>query len=586
MALMIVAALGALVAAIVGATTAWNVPQTENIVLWMGVIVLYAFAFVPWSRLAQWLRTRNVSWLRSIFQSLWWHRVELVLLAAILVVAFVVRYWRLAWIPGIFGGDEGEMGAEALSVLNGDLKNPFVTGWLSHATLYFFAQSIFLRLMGATVYGLRLVGVVGGTLSVFVSYLLIRRLFNVRLALITAALLAVYNFHIHFSRLAVNNIFDVVFAPLVLLLLYAGLESRRAAYFALSGMAMGLAVYFYHGTRLIPIIVAVFALYLVITQRELIFKNILNFVWMGLGALIVAGPLLYFFYLHPNDFMARLNQRGIFQSGWFDYQIKNGKTASEIMLEQLRRSFLAFNLVPDQMVWFGTGKPLLDPLSGMFFVFGAAYSVVQFRKKNYALLLIWLVLGVFLGSTLLENPPTSPTFVMVSVPAIFFVALGLDKLIELAARVLRPLARVRWQAAAVVVLLIAAWGLAFYFIEYTPRYSYGGDPNWVAQELVKYVQPRRDKYRVYFVAPPIMYLNIGSRKFLMPKLNGEDVLNPIRSAEDLDFVQRSRPALFVFVPARENEFPIVEKTFPGGIVRTFNKPDGSLLFFIYEVNTR
>ena len=161
----------------------------------------------------------------------------------------MARYWRLAWIPGIFGGDEGEMGAEALAVLNGQLQNPFITGWLSHGTLYFFVQSFALHFLGPTIFGLRLSSVLAGTLSVLLAYLLIRRLFSVRLALLTAALLAAFDFHIHFSRIALNNIFDAVFAPFVLLLLYVGVESRRAVYFALAGMAMGLALYFYHGAN-------------------------------------------------------------------------------------------------------------------------------------------------------------------------------------------------------------------------------------------------------------------------------------------------------------------------------------------------
>jgi 4-amino-4-deoxy-L-arabinose transferase-like glycosyltransferase len=584
-ALIVLASLGGLIAAMVGATTAWNAPQTENIVLWIGAILLYAMAFVPWSRFARWLRARDMQPIRARLSALWRHRFEMLALAAIVAVACIVRYWHLAWIPGIFGGDEGEMGNEALSILNGELKNPFVTGWLSHATLFFFVQAYSLEIFGKTVYGLRVLSVIGGTLSVFITYLLIRRLFHRRLALITAALLAVYNFHIHFSRLALNNIFDAVFAPLVLLLLYVGLESRRAAYFAAAGMAMGLSIYFYHGARLIPIVVALFGVYLFLVERDTILKNVLNFVWMGLGALIVAGPLLYFFSLHPADFMARLTQRGIFQSGWFDTQIKNGRAASEVLLDQVRRSFLAFNAFPDPTNWFGTGLPLLDPLSAMFLVFGSVYGAMRWRQKNLALMLIWLVSGIFFGSTLLENPPTSPSFVIVTVPAIFFVALGLEKLLELAGRVLKPLARVRGQVAALFVLLFAAWNLGFYFIEYTPRYSYGGEPNWVAGALVNYLEKRHDKYRVYFVAPPYIYLGIGSRKFMMPNLNGEDVLDPIRSADDLAFVRPARPALFVFVPARAQEFPIVQQEYPNGIVRHFNKPDGSPLFFIYEVNT-
>lgn len=584
-ALILLAVLGGVVAAYVGATTAWNVPQTENIVLWLGACLLYVSAFVPWQRIVIAARARDWSGVRSLGQRLWQHRLEFIALCAILAVALVTRYWRLAWIPGIFGGDEGEMGSEAFRIVQGELKNPFITGWLSHGTLYFFVQSFFLRVLGPTIFGLRLSSVLAGTLSVLVAYLLVRRLFNVRLALVTAALLAVYNFHIHFSRVALNNIFDAVSAPLTLLLLYVGLESRRALYFALAGMVMGLGIYFYHGARLIPIIVAVFALYLLITERKLIVQNLVNFVWFVLGALAVVGPLLDFFYLHPNDFMARLTQRGIFQSGWFDNQVQGGRAAGEIMLEQFRRSFLAFNWVPDPTNWFGTGEPLLDPLSGMFFVFGSVYGIMQSRKKNYALMVIWLVLGIFFGSTLLENPPTSPSYVILTVPAIFLVALGLDKFIELASRVLRPLQHLRWQIAVVYVLLFAAWSLSFYFIDYTPRYSYGGEPNWVIRELVEYLQTRQDKYRVYFVAPPFIYLGIGSREFLMPSLNGQDVLEPISSVKDLKFVKPSHPALFVFVPARSQEFPIVQQTYPGGTVYKFKKPDGSPLFFIYQVNT-
>jgi 4-amino-4-deoxy-L-arabinose transferase-like glycosyltransferase len=584
-ALIVLALLGGLIAALVGATTAWNAPQTENIVLWMGAIFVYAMAFVPWSRFARWLRARDMQPIRALWSAIWRHRFEVLALGAIVAGAGIVRYWHLAWIPNIFGGDEGEMGNEALSILNGELKNPFVTGWLSHATLFFFVQAYSLEIFGKTVYGLRMLSVIGGTLSVLITYLLIRRLFHRRLALITAALLAVYNFHIHFSRLALNNIFDTVFAPLVFLLLYAGLESRRAASFAAAGMAMGLSLYFYHGTRLIPVVVVLFGIYLLLVERDTIFKNALNFVWLGLGALLVSGPLLYFFSLHPADFMARLTQRGIFQSGWFDTQIKNGKAASEVLLDQVRRSFLAFNALPDPTNWFGTGLPLLDPLSGMLLVFGSVSGAMRWRQKSYALMLIWLIAGIFFGSTLLENPPTSPSFVIVTVPAIFWVALGLEQVLEVAGRVLKPLARVRWQAAVLFVFLFAAWNLGFYFLDYTPRYSYGGEPNWVIGALVNYLEKRHDKYRVYFVAPPYIYLGIGSRKFMMPNLNGEDVLNPIRSADDLAFVRQAHPALFVFVPARAQEFPIVQQEYPNGIVRHFNKPDGSPLFLIYEVNT-
>jgi hypothetical protein len=101
--------------------------------------------------------------------------------------------------------------------------------------------------------------------------------------------------------------------------------------------------------------------------------------------------------------------------------------------------------------------------------------------------------------------------------------------------------------------------------------------------LAKYLQRRERDYQLYFVAPPYIYLKIGSLKFLMPDIKGQDVLEPIEGPDDLDFVERGRDALFLFIPSRAQEFPIVQEAYPNGIVRNFNKPDGNSLFFIYEV---
>ncbi|RIK27135.1 MAG: hypothetical protein DCC52_09610, partial [Chloroflexi bacterium] len=111
LAMIVLAALGAVIAAFVGATTVWNAPQTANIILWLGACALYGSAFVPWRAIVARLRTGAGRDLRAFGQRLWRRRVELFVLGVIMAVAFVARYWRLAWIPGIFGGDEGEMGA-------------------------------------------------------------------------------------------------------------------------------------------------------------------------------------------------------------------------------------------------------------------------------------------------------------------------------------------------------------------------------------------------------------------------------------------------------------------------------------------
>jgi 4-amino-4-deoxy-L-arabinose transferase-like glycosyltransferase len=73
----------------------------------------------------------------------------------------------------------------------------------------------FTRLFGETTEALRLQAAIFGTLSILAAYALTRLLWGRRPALIAAALLATYHFHIHFSRNAMNNIYDALFSMLI-----------------------------------------------------------------------------------------------------------------------------------------------------------------------------------------------------------------------------------------------------------------------------------------------------------------------------------------------------------------------------------
>ena len=78
--------------------------------------------------------------------------------------------------------------------------------------------------------------------------------------------------------------------------------------------------------------------------------------------------MLLFAIEHPNDFNARVNQIGIFQSGWLDREmVSSGKTAGTILREQFQKAFLAFNHYPDRVFWYGSRIPLMEFWASIFF---------------------------------------------------------------------------------------------------------------------------------------------------------------------------------------------------------------------------
>jgi 4-amino-4-deoxy-L-arabinose transferase-like glycosyltransferase len=139
--------------------------------------------------------------------------------------------------------------------------NPDVTAF---SWLYPYAQMHSVALFGANFFAMRAVSAACGALTVWALYLLARPLWGMRVALIAAALLAVLPIHVHFSRLALNNIADPLFGTLALAGLAHALTSDgrgRARWLAFAALMLGMTAYFYEGGRLLfPPLVLLFAL--------------------------------------------------------------------------------------------------------------------------------------------------------------------------------------------------------------------------------------------------------------------------------------------------------------------------------------
>jgi 4-amino-4-deoxy-L-arabinose transferase-like glycosyltransferase len=504
------------------------------------------------------------------------------------LLALLLRLWQLHVLPYTLSGDEASQGLEAVRVIEREIRNPFTTGWLGVPTMSFFFNSLTIRLFGADVLGLRLPWVFVGTATVLITFVLVKRLKGVTLALVVMALLATYHYHIHYSRLGSNQIADPMFLALSLLLLYRGLDRRNWLDWALCGVVAGLAFYFYAGARLTPVVITAVLGYLFIRNpRQFWREHGVGLLVAAAAFIITAGPMIQYAVRFPDDFNARINQVGIIQSGWLEREVElRGESVGAILFDQFQRAALAFNYYPDRTVWYGLRQPLLDPFFGAIFLLGLIYGTLRLigREADVRLapMVAWWWGGMILGGMLTESPPSSQRLITLAVPTCFFIGLILWEIGQLGRQGFawfpqRPF-------LLLSVMAFASISLTTYFIDYTPQRISGGPHAGLATEIAPRLNELSADHTFYFIGAPAMYWGFATLPYLVPDAEAEDILEPLTTPIDPDYSQPGRGEVYIFLPARLDELAHVQTTFPRGQIEDFySVVDGSLMATLYIV---
>src|SRR5690606_36256905 len=142
----------------------------------------------------------------SVSQSL--NLLEIYLIIALTLTAFLFRVTNVTGHPFIMSGTEANIGLDAAAVAAGNLGSPFATGWVSNPTLPAYLMALPVRILGPSLLALRLWSVLVGAGTVLAVGLLGRRLYGAKVGLVAAALLTGWHLHLHYSRLGVTNIWD------------------------------------------------------------------------------------------------------------------------------------------------------------------------------------------------------------------------------------------------------------------------------------------------------------------------------------------------------------------------------------------
>jgi hypothetical protein len=175
--------------------------------------------------------------------------------AALLAIAVWMRVFRLENIPGI-NGDEGWSGVQALRLLHGesiDWRTP--SG--NPINVFFFLPLVAMHVVFPPSFLLlRVTSLVSGLLALVVNYLLCRRAFDTRTAIVSTWLLALLPIDIAYSRFAWDASQSLLATLVVMYLPLIYLRSRAAALPTLAMIALVAAI-IVHPTNLFAVVLLI-----------------------------------------------------------------------------------------------------------------------------------------------------------------------------------------------------------------------------------------------------------------------------------------------------------------------------------------
>jgi 4-amino-4-deoxy-L-arabinose transferase-like glycosyltransferase len=375
---------------------------------------------------------------------------EWIAIIAILLLAFFLRIMGLTDVPPGLRYDELLNYRMAERVLVGERPIYFTESW-GHEPLFHYVQAITMALTERCAWSLRLPAVFFGLFGLLTTWLTARRLLGAMIAALSTAMLAVSFWSIFFSREGSRVIALTPLPCLAIYLLWRGIERAGERQwhawvdFAGGGIFLGIGSYVYVAARAMYLLPVVFAVYLAVLRPPKFRQAWTGILILIVIAVIVAAPL--FFQLHQNPAMEqRLDQL----TGPLD-ALKKGNPRPVLRL-MIRAVGMFLWRGQEEWLYNVSGRPVFDVVTAVCFIVGVVISIKRWQQARYALLLLWL--GVGLGPATIVPPAASLTHAIgAKSPAYILAALGLTSLWKMAHQ------RWKWKAHLLIVGVIVLHSL-------------------------------------------------------------------------------------------------------------------------------
>ncbi len=507
-----------------------------------------------------------------------WRTREVVAAGSIVLVGAVLRLYDLAGIPTGIHGDETGQTLVALSILEGKGPNPFGAAFHGDRALYFYLDAPFLALFGRTVTAMRLFSALAGVATLPAFYLLMRRLFGVRPAMIALALLAGSAVHVNYSRLGLNVSQIPLLTSLSLYCLRRGQESRRVFWWLASGVLGGFAVYFAFGGVLVAATMALYSVYLLVTRRSDWRAWASGGAFSALGGAMALIPIPVYM-LGRNDPYVEHAMSRLILNNW-DWVSTNHQTSTwgGVLLGQLKANLLIFFTGADRSEFYSfAGVPMLSVVLGPLVALGLALMLMRVGDDRYAMLALWFWTVVLAGGVLTINSPQSHRLLPAVLAALAGVALVLDWLVDAGPRLVHRALAPAFLAVAVALPAIAGYSdTAKYF-----GAAVASKPWQSGTQQGRYVASLGPGYRAYSLAAPLLYFDSSVTRFLAPEVEGDSLLNPALKLPLA--VPSDRDLAFMVFPNMSQYLPLLRSLYPSARMEEVREGGDRVIFTALRV---
>lgn len=326
----------------------------------------------------------------------WWHRCllfanrrrELILLAGIILLAVIFRFWNLSDLPPGLHPDEAANGQDVFRILAGDIRPLYDTNGPREA-LFHFLLTPFVALGGTSILVLRLLPAALGVAAVILTYLFVREWFSRRAALLAAFLLASAPWAVTLTRDVFRAALIPVMIPLTLWLYTRALKTGLIRWYVLTGISFGLGFYTYLSFRVTPFIILAVAAYALWLYRRQLLSQIKPLLITAAVSLAVVLPLAVFAVFHPDDVIG-----GRSSVSFLNEDLNQGQPA-QTLLTTMAQTALMFNFEGDPNYRHNLGgEPMLNFFVGIMFILGVGLALTRIRDIRYFTLLA--ILGFML----------------------------------------------------------------------------------------------------------------------------------------------------------------------------------------------
>lgn len=515
----------------------------------------------------------------------WWqtHKVDILLVSLVGLGALLIRVIGLETYPYAFINDEGEVGWEALNLWHGYKANFFEMGWAGQPMVSFLPTLLSIKIFGLSAVAVRIIGALQGTVAVMGLYLLAREAFGRPVAVISACLLAVLPWHVHFSRLGVMNVGDSLYSALALWLTYRALRKGSYLDYLPAGLITGMSLYTYVGTRLVLAMAVGVLVYAIIRQRHYLTSHFRHLAVFSFAFLMMAAPALYIFTTDPDEFLGRSNQEGLLAGNRLQQLAdEEGIPQSEFLGRQLQRSVTIFFASQGPGQFFNTTQPYVPWWAAVFLFVGMMYVFWNITQVRYMMLVGWFWAPILLGSMLTLGPPSHQRMLSAAPALVLLVAIGLWKLMQALQTI------TRWPKVIFVVLAlcfvgITAWhDLHYYFVgSYRTEHRFEVDGNEFSYEVGLRAGSLGPNYRLLLIGDPFIYAPFADFHYLTNLQMDIEDFNVV-SPESIGGLPRDKGLFFTAIPSRVDELKLVQQQLPGGTWDevSFHTKEG-ILYYAY-----